>query len=189
MYPAQGSWTLEEYLELTDSTNRLIEFTDGRLEFLEMPTPAHQLILLFLMDRLRAFAEPGLGMVLFSGLRVVMDDTKVREPDLVFLREENYAKRGNRVWEGADLVMEIVSDDAGSRARDYHQKVSNYAAAGIPEYWIVDPQENKITVLTLSEGADAYSEHGVFKPGDSATSKLLDGFAVDVQATFDAAKA
>lgn len=46
------------------------------------------------------------------------------------------------------------------------------------EFWIVEPQEQKITVLTLRDGEDTYPQHGVFSPGQSAASKLLDGFAV-----------
>ena len=38
LFPEQGAWSLEEYLRLTDGTNRRIEYTDGRLEFLTLPT-------------------------------------------------------------------------------------------------------------------------------------------------------
>lgn len=189
MFPLQGDWTEEQYLELTDSTNRKIEFVAGHLEFLAMPTEVHQLLLLYLMDVLRAAIEPNRGMVLFSGIRVRTVSDAMREPDLVYLCKENYAKRGDRFWKGADLALEVVSPDANSENRDYVTKRSEYAAAGIAEYWIVDPQESKITVLTLPEGKSEYAEHGVFRPGETATSKLLDGFVVDVKACFDAAKA
>lgn len=191
LHPPQGRWTVEQYLELTDGTNRLIELVDGRLEFLAMPTLSHQLILKFLLQCLEDFINrTKAGLAIPAGLRVETIDDSFREPDLVFtLSSSRKTKVAERYFHGADLVMEIVSPDSKSRTRDYEEKVLDYAAAGIPEYWIVDPQEQKITVLTLAEGADAYSEYGVFKPGDSATSKLLDGFAVEVQAAFDAAKA
>jgi len=189
MFPSQGTWTEEEYLILTDSTNRLIEYTDGFIEFLPMPTESHQNILLFLMDLLRGIVTPEKGKVMFCGLRVKTAAKKFREPDLVFLGTEHFDKRDNRYWSGADLAVEIVSPDDRSIARDYQEKVSLYAAAGIAEYWIVDPQESKITVLTLPEGKSEYVEHGVFRPGETATSKLLEGFVVDVKACFDAAKA
>jgi Uma2 family endonuclease len=63
-------------------------------------------------------------------------------------------------------------------------KRGDYAEAGIPEYWIVYPDAGTITVLRLVGGA--YREHGVFQRGDTATSVLLDGFAVDVQEVLDA---
>lgn len=57
-----------------------------------------------------------------------------------------------------------------------------YARAGIPEYWIVDPQESRITVLRL-DGL-TYREHGRFTAEQSATSLLLAGFNVGVAAVF-----
>ena len=61
-----------------------------------------------------------------------------------------------------------------------------YAEAGIPEYWIVDPRVETVTVLRLAGGT--YVEHGVFTRGDTATSALLGGFTVDVTALFEYAK-
>lgn len=188
MFPAQGAWTEEEYLTLTDATNRLIEFDNGYLEFLPVPTEEHQNLLIFLFDLLRAAAEPDLGKALFCGLRVKTGEKQFKEPDIVFMLKENFAKRSNRFWTGTDLAIEIVSSSPRDRARDYETEVANYAAAGVAEYWIVDPQDSKITVLTLPEGAEEYTEHGVFNPGQTATSVLLPGFQVDAQRCFDAAK-
>jgi Uma2 family endonuclease len=188
LYPMQGTWSQEEYLRLTDSSNVLIEYTAGRIEVLAMPTIEHQLILRFLMDVLRAFVEPKqLGMVLFAGTRVYLAPDKYREPDIVFNFTEHHAQSGKRYYQGADLVMEVVSDDEESRERDLNKKRLDYAEGGIPEYWIVDPQEKQITVLAL-EGP-SYATHGEFREGDQATSKLLAGFAVPVSAVFEAAKA
>lgn len=188
LYPSQGDWTEEDYLELTDSTKRLIEFTDGRLEFLTMPTEAHQLILVFLFDALRAFvAKSDSGLALFMGLRVRVRPNKIREPDVVYISKENYSQRSNRYWSGADLVMEVVSPDDASRQRDHKQKVLDYVEAGIPEYWIVDPEKREIIVLRLNSTKSQYERHGVFQEGEAAASHVLPGFAVDVKAVFDAA--
>lgn len=187
LYPGQGAWTEEEYLRLTDGTNRLIEFTDGRLEFLAMPTEAHQLILAFLFDAVREFVRTNnAGLVLFMGLRVRVRAEKIREPDIVFIAKENYDRRGNRFWTGADLVMEVVSPDDASHTRDHEQKVGDYAEAGISEYWIVDPQLERIKVLELKDGG--YAVTGEYEIGQIATSVRLAGFSVDVKAAFDAAK-
>src|SRR6185503_14466833 len=91
-------------------------------------------------------------------------------------------RRQERYWLGADLVVEIVSPD--NPERDTREKRADYAEAGILEYWIVDPQEERITVLRLD--GDQYTEHGVFHRGESATSALLQGFAVSVDAVLDA---
>jgi Uma2 family endonuclease len=105
-----------------------------------------------------------------------------REPDLLVLLDANDPRRQNASWLGADLVIEIVSPD--DPRRDKVEKRIDYASAGIPEYWIVDPQEQTITVLKL-EGRE-YAEHGVFRRGDTATSLLLEGFALEVSAVLDA---
>ncbi|MCY3787978.1 MAG: Uma2 family endonuclease, partial [Gemmatimonadetes bacterium] len=64
--------------------------------------------------------------------------------------------------------------------RDLVAKRTDYAEAGIPEYWIADPRNATIQVLALE--SERYVEHGVFARGDTATSRLLDGLSVDVGA-------
>jgi Uma2 family endonuclease len=106
-----------------------------------------------------------------------------REPDVFYLRDP-MAKISNDYPTGADLVIEVVSKGAEDRERDYVAKRLDYSKAGIAEYWIVDPQEKKITVLVL-DGA-SYREHGVFGPGATATSVFLAGFSVKVDDVFSA---
>ena len=182
--PPQGCWSDEQYLWLTDRSRRLVEFTDGRVEELPMPTIAHQVILSFLNDLFKTYLKPRGGIVLFAGLRVRIREGKYREPDLAALRDRSDPRNQDRFWLGADLVAEVVSPD--DPARDLVTKRADYAEAAIPEYWIVDTRFETVTVLTLTEGA--YVEHGVFARGDTATSPRLDGFAVDVTALFDEAK-
>jgi Uma2 family endonuclease len=79
-------------------------------------------------------------------------------------------------------VVEVVSPD--DPERDTRVKRGEYAAARIPEYWIVNPMDDTVTVLTLVD--QAYVEHGVFRRGDEVSSVLLDGFTVPVHAVFDA---
>jgi Uma2 family endonuclease len=79
-----------------------------------------------------------------------------------------------------DVALEIVSPGKEDRQRDYEDKRIDYARAGILEYWIVDPQENQVTVLVLRDGA--YVEHGVFRAGDMASGILLPDLVIDVRA-------
>lgn len=81
-------------------------------------------------------------------------------------------------------MAEVVSpDDPG---RDLVEKRADYAEARIPEHWILDPRDETIMVLALEGGR--YVEHGVFARGEAARSRLLEGFAVDAAAAFDAPK-
>ena len=180
--PPQGAWNDGGYLWLTNQCNRLIEFTDGWLEELPMPTHTHQAILLFLYDIFRAFVHSRGGVVIVAPLRMRVRPGKFREPDLLLLRDRDDPRCQDRYWQGADLVIEVISPD--NPDRDLVQKRADYAEANIPEYWIADPRHETILVLELADGA--YREVGRYQRGDVAPSPLLDGLRVDVGAAFDA---
>lgn len=178
--PLQGLWSVEQYLALTQQTHRLIEFTDGVIEALPIPTEKHQAISLFLLLSLLAFVRPLGGVVFYAPLRLEVRPGMFREPDLLLLVHGDDPRRQNEYWLGADLVVEVVSPD--KPGRDIDEKPRDYAEAGIPEYWIVNPLNDTITVLALA--GKAYVEHGIFHRGERAVSKLLDGFSVDVDEVF-----
>jgi Uma2 family endonuclease len=180
--PSQGCWSEEEYLVLTDHSNRLIEYTDGVLNILPMPTDKHQTVLKLLLFAFCAFVEPRGGNVHFARLRLQTRPGKYREPDLLLLLSATDPRRQNRFWQGADLALEVVSEDKPER--DLVDKRFDYAEGRVPEYWIVNPQAETITVLSLK--GDAYEEAGVYRRGESAASPLLPGFSVAVAAVFDA---
>ena len=180
--PLQGLWTEQQYLKLTDQSNHVIEFTDGVLEVVAMPTRSHQLMLLLLYGLLNALMRPAGGIVLVAPLRMQVRPGAFREPDILLLLDTSDARNQDAYWLGADLVVEIVSPDKPTR--DTEEKVADYAAAQIPEYWIVNPIEETITVLTLD--GDAYIPHGVFRRGAVATSRLVASFSVSVDSVLNA---
>jgi len=118
----------------------------------------------------------------FIGLKLRLRPGKFRLPDLVLLISAADPRRQNTFWLGADLVLEIVSEE--NAERDLVVKRADYAEAHIPEYWIVNPLNQTISVLVLR--GDVYQEAGVFKRGEVAVSKLLAGFSISVAETFDA---
>ncbi len=178
-FPSQGQWTEDDFLQLSERTNHLIELADGCIEFPPMPTLLHQFIIQYLFGRLNEFcANNSLGTVVIAAYPVKLWEGRFREPDILFVATNRSHLLGQRAATGADLVMEVVSDS--NRDHDLVKKRIEYAKAGIPEYWIVDPAEAKITVLTLPEGAAEYAVYGEFAPGQRATSLLLPGFGVDV---------
>ena len=122
------------------------------------------------------------GTVFYAPLRVRVAPNRFREPDLVLLLDANDLRNQNAFWLGANLVVEIVSPD--DVERNTVIKRTDYAAASIPEYWIVHPAEGTITVLRLA--GDTYVVHGVSHRGDTATSSLLQGFTVSVEVVCDA---
>jgi Uma2 family endonuclease len=181
--PPQGEWSEEEYLVLTDHRSRLIEYTDGFLEVLPMPTRVHQRILKFLFLAFFQFFDARGGEVMFAPLRLRIRPGKFREPDLLLLLTAADPRGQNRFWDGADLALEVVSEDMPER--DLVDKRGDYAEAKVPEYWIVNPQDETITVLEL-RGA-AYAEPGCYRRGALARSVLRPEFSVAVAELFDAA--
>ena len=179
LFPAQGHWSESTYLSFTESLNQLVELVDGRVEVLEMPTKSHQKAVQYLLNLLLTFlTSHRLGDAICAPYRVRLRGQTFREPDIIVYLAGHMSRFGERFGEGADLVMEVVSGDAASRTRDYEDKRRDYAEAGIPEYWIVDPTERRIMVLRL-EG-DTYSVSGEYAEGQEAESKLLAGFGVDI---------
>ena len=78
LFPAQGTWSEDEYLDL--HTNRLVEFSNGYLEVLPMPTTSHQQIVAYLYGLLLAFVRThDLGTVLFAPLRIRLWRAKFRD--------------------------------------------------------------------------------------------------------------
>ena len=116
-----------------------------------------------------------------------MREGTFREPDVTVYLSEHLDRFGDRYGELPDLVIEVVSEDSRSHSRDYDDKRRDYASAGVPEYWIVDPCEQRITVLVRSDGD--FIEQGAYTPGELAHSRLLDGFAVEVTSVFQSAEA
>ena len=180
LFPPQGSWTEQEYLAL--DAGRQIEFDRGCVEVLDLPTKEHQRLVRFLFLLMNALAtNRRLGEVFFAPLPIRLWNQKYREPDLIFVKHgrEDFGKYPN----GADLVIEIVSDSPIDRKRDLETKVVEYEMAGIQEYWVVDPQQKIVLVHQL-----VHSKYVVesFTLGQTSNSSVLDGFSVDVAELFGA---
>ena len=149
--------TAEEYLTYDDGTDTRYELVRG--ELVEMP-PESNLNARISMFLLGQFLE----LVPFTRLchkdaeiEVASVRATFRIPDLMVLSEMGEAVLANCPRNTITLempppllVIEVVSPDAP--ARDYRHKRSEYAVRGIPEYWIVDPTQQKVTILTLVEG-------------------------------------
>ncbi len=149
--------TAEEYLTYDDGTDTRYELVNGKL--VEMPPESN------LNARIAAFLfVQFLKLVPFTRLchkdaeiEVASVRASFRIPDLMVLSETGEAALVDRPRNTIALempppllVVEVVSTN--DPARDYRHKRSEYAVRGIPEYWIVDPAQKKVTILTLIEG-------------------------------------
>ena len=181
-FPKQGDWTEADYLSF-ETSNFPVELVDGCLEFLPMPTRSHQRLLRYLLGLLEPVAKRSvLGEVLFAPCPIRLAPGLLREPDLFVVKQSD-----NDPPDAVDVswVLEIISPGAKNRERDLIDKRRDYARAKVREYWIVDPDERKVTVLCLK--GKSYRVHGEFVPGSTATSMLLPEFAIDVADLFTSA--
>jgi Uma2 family endonuclease len=126
LFPAQGRWTLRDYLRL-EKTNLegwpRIEFCNGRLEVLPGPAELHQIISGYFFTLLHAFTQRHApGSVLFNGVKLRLASRIIRYPDILYLKIENYHLRRKQYWRGADLVMEVLSPGSKQRERDLKVK-------------------------------------------------------------------
>jgi Uma2 family endonuclease len=148
------SYSFAEYCHYDDNTDNRYELVDGYLEIMTPPSFRHLLI----ADKLKEILNQEIkrqqkSLICLSELGVRTGWKKSRIADLAVICRsqiiDSLEKRA--ICEILPLlVIEIVSPD--SIQRDYRYKRSEYAAVGIAEYWIVDPLEQKITVLTFNEG-------------------------------------
>lgn len=107
-------------------------------------------------------------------------DAANRYPDLVVLREAHLELTQRRLTITLDmlpprLIAEVVSPGKTNRDRDYVYKRAQYAAIGVPEYWLVDPVAKTVMVLSLAGGE--YREVGVFGNQGAIASIEFSGLA------------
>lgn len=146
--------SFEDYLYYDDYTDNRYELIDGELALMPPPILNHILIAEFLNDLFKQEVKRlHLDWICLREVGVRTGLRKSRLPDVAIVTKEQVASIKNQVavFEVSPLlVVEVVSP--ASIKQDYRFKRTEYAALEIPEYWIVDPGENKISVLILEDG-------------------------------------
>jgi Uma2 family endonuclease len=180
LWPPQGQWTETEYFNLPE-TNHIIELSEGEIFLMAPPSFTHQNVLDNLYSALKAYVrQHKLGRTAFAPLAVRLWPGKIREPDILFYANAHFDRIGDMVSGVPDLVMEILSP--GTLKTDRRDKFGEYAQAGIPEYWIVDPEHETIEVFVLDEGA--YTLLVKAARSEKAYSALLSSFEVTCAEVF-----
>ncbi|MBC7970807.1 MAG: Uma2 family endonuclease [Verrucomicrobia bacterium] len=150
--------TLEEYLNHDDGTDTQYELVAGELVELPPESRLNSQISLFLALELAKLVPVDRLCHKDTEIEVTGAQAQVRLPDLMILSEALAAMLGDRrgtitrEMPPPVMVVEVVSPGKANEERDYRYKRSEYAARGISEYWIVDPQQGKVSVLTLVAG-------------------------------------
>ncbi len=144
--------TLEEYLAFDDGTDTRYELVDG--ELIEMPPESDENLTIARQLLLELINHVPVEWVAWgTEIETLGRRARCRLPDLIVHTEESKAALAGtrRVTITGDrpppaIVIEVVSPGATNRAQDYRHKRTEYAARGISEYWIVDPEERQITL-------------------------------------------
>lgn len=147
--PVPGRLTVDDYLALPDDGRRF-ELLDGVLEEMTSPTLKHQRVIGRLYVLLvHALQDTGAGEVLLAPFDVILDERTVLQPDLVVIRRENAGILNPLNARGApDVAIEVLSPS--TRRKDEVRKARLYARAGVPFYWVVDPEIDRVEFLALS---------------------------------------
>jgi Uma2 family endonuclease len=145
--------TFEDFLAWSGEETHA-EWVEGRIQTLVPASIAHQLIKGFLFFLFKVFLQgKDLGIVLDAPtLMRLSTRPSGREPDLLFIAKPHLGQVLQNYIDGpADIVVEVISPE--SRERDRIEKYREYAQAGIPEYWLIDPTLKTAEFYTLREGA------------------------------------
>ena len=171
--------TYADYLALPGDER--YELLDGELVLVASPNEPHQRAAKRLAWQLLPVEEQGLGQVYFAPFDVLLSDTEVVQPDLMFISQEREEIITHANVQGApDLVVEILSPSTASR--DWTRKREMYARHGVKELWIVDPEARIVWVMLLRDGD--FELTGVYGEGQSFSSATLEGFTIDLDETF-----
>ena len=172
--------TYRDYANTPDDER--YELIDGELIMSESPIIAHQDNRMELGYQIQVFVKTNdAGIVYLPDTDVVLSDTDVVQPDLLFISKERRHIIGEANIQGApDLVVEILSPSTARR--DWGVKRELYAKHGVKEYWIADPANKIVWVMLLKDGVLEIQQ--TCHLGDTIASSVLVGFTVKVDDIF-----
>ena len=146
-----GILTYRDY-EALPADGRRYELHDGALSVTPAPGTRHQRILRELNEVVQAHVKSRrLGEVFFAPIDLILEETTIVQPDLVYLDPTRAHLVSERGIEGPPtLVVEILSPSTTSIDRNAKRRL--YRRFGVPHYWIVDPESLTIEAYVLAEG-------------------------------------
>jgi len=174
-------FTYEDYR--TAPPDRRYELLDGDLIMVPAPNLKHQRVQRHLGQRLSQFIEErDLGEFFFAPCDVVLSDTDVVQPDLLFVsgEREHLLSGGENVRGAPDLVVEILSPATADRARGYKRAL--YGRHGVTEYWLVDPTAETVSIHRRQAGALTMTR--TFGREETLRSPLLAGLELHLDDVF-----
>ena len=172
--------TYADYLKTSDESR--YELLNGELVMAPAPLLYHQFILRKLLNAMSEHVdEQKLGELFCSPADVVLSDTDVVQPDILYISSQrSHILKPESVQGAPDLVVEILSPSTAELDRT--AKLELYAKHGVREYWIVDPDAR--TIMVLLRGKNRFEVGGIYGEDQSLTSPTLDGFSIALEEVF-----
>ena len=176
----RARFTVADYMATPEGTR--YQLLDGELILAPAPTTRHQRLLIRIFLALeRVVGVDTLGEVFLAPTDVVLSDTDVAQPDILFVSNARSSIITEANLQGApDLVVEILFPGTAQHDRGY--KVALYGRHGVREYWLVDPVAE--TVEVLNEGRQGLALTATYSRGQALASQTLTGLEIDLEAVF-----
>jgi Uma2 family endonuclease len=170
-------YTYQDLLAMPE-TNRIVELIGGELLVTPSPSVRHQKVVMKIAFRLDLHFEIHGGEVLIAPLDVYFSETDVVEPDVIYMRPENVSRLEERRLVGPpDVAVEVSSPS--TRQIELGRKVRLYETNGVPEYWFVDLETDRLEVYRL--GDQGYGLPTLYGRGDVVESPLLPGLSIAIE--------
>jgi Uma2 family endonuclease len=173
--------TYDDLVRERETRDERLELIDGEIVVTPSPTPMHQLVvhrLAVIFDQ--AIVAAGAGLVLEAPLDVFLETHNVLQPDVIVLLRDRIGLFGPQMVESApSLAVEVISPSTA--ADDRVRKRQNYARFGVPEYWLVDPDAQTVTIFSEPEGNQYRKQQTT---SDVAVSATIPELSVDLRALF-----
>jgi Uma2 family endonuclease len=158
------------------------QLVQGELLMSPSPTYEHQRVVAKLGTWLFQWVERlGLGEVIFAPMDVYLSETDVYQPDIVFVAQGRLKLTEEGKIEGApDMVIEVLSP--GTAYYDLRTKKDVYEAAGVREYWIVDPIQKSIEIY--SNGSNGLEQSAKARGKGTVSSRVVGEFRIELEKLF-----
>jgi Uma2 family endonuclease len=179
--------SVEEYFEIRESSDELLEYIEGFVYMSPSPSTKHQRISGKLFIKMANFLEGKPCEVFHAPIDIElkhekMDGTQIVIPDLTIICEKSGFTDARYVGV-PNLIVEILSPS--NQTHDLITKLNLYMDYGVKEYWIVNPMLNSVSVYALND-EEMYVQHDMKTEIGSITSKFLPGFSVNLSEIFQA---
>lgn len=183
-YP-NDSMSVNEYFQIRENSDALMEYIDGFVYMSPSPSTKHQRISRKLEIKLENALE-GTSCELFHAPYDIelrdesIEGTKIVIPDISIICDKS-GFTDDRYIGVPGLIVEILSPS--NQSHDLITKLNLYMNYGVKEYWIVNPMLNAVTVYALND-ENMYEQHDMQINEGDVTSKLFNGFRVDLASIF-----